>query len=206
MAGSDFSRSCIIGYGSSPSRCGPTGTAQAVDREISRFPCTKSVHACQCLRPRRIVQALALARPTVLPSAAWTASASEARFFRGSMAGLHAPLSTLRARPRSRPRMTRGRCGSLLLHRSGLAPPTPCRFNRRTHANPARAIPSWDRFDEGSNLWLDGIKSACPSRPRCRPCGWRSPTRCRTRTARAPACPPSPWSGRCGTRRSGCRG
>src|ERR1700716_2424983 len=25
MAGSDFSRSCIIGYGSSPSRCGPWG-------------------------------------------------------------------------------------------------------------------------------------------------------------------------------------
>ena len=25
-------------------------------------------------------------------------------------------------------RTARGRCGSLLLHRSGLAPPTPCRF------------------------------------------------------------------------------
>jgi len=28
--------------------------------------------------------------------------------------------------------MTRGRCGSLLLHRSGLSPPTSCRCNRRT--------------------------------------------------------------------------
>src|SRR5260370_1168427 len=43
------------------------------------------------------------------------------------MAGLYAPLPTLRRRPRGRPRTARGRCGSLLLHRSGLSPPTPCR-------------------------------------------------------------------------------
>src|SRR5664280_2572813 len=43
------------------------------------------------------------------------------------MAGLCAPLSTLRRCPREHLRMTRGRCGSLLLHRDGLAPSTPCR-------------------------------------------------------------------------------
>src|SRR5437660_3109240 len=43
------------------------------------------------------------------------------------MAGLCAPLSTLRRCPRGHLRMTRGRCGSLLLHRDGLAPSTPCR-------------------------------------------------------------------------------
>src|SRR3712207_3631085 len=43
------------------------------------------------------------------------------------MAGLRNPLPTLRRRPRGRRRTARGRCGSLLLHRSGLAPPTPCR-------------------------------------------------------------------------------
>src|SRR5450759_934763 len=43
------------------------------------------------------------------------------------MAGLCAPLSTLRQYPRGYLRMTRGRCGSLLLHRDGLAPSTPCR-------------------------------------------------------------------------------
>src|SRR6202022_4494556 len=43
------------------------------------------------------------------------------------MAGLYAPLPTLRRRPRGRLRTARGRCGLLLLHRSGLAPPTPCR-------------------------------------------------------------------------------
>src|SRR5258708_24788647 len=43
------------------------------------------------------------------------------------MAGLCAPLSALRRCPRGHLRMTRGRCGSLLLHRDGLAPSTPCR-------------------------------------------------------------------------------
>src|SRR3989440_5074708 len=43
------------------------------------------------------------------------------------MAGLCPPLPTLRRRPRGRQRTARGRCGSLHLHRSGLAPPTPCR-------------------------------------------------------------------------------
>jgi len=44
-----------------------------------------------------------------------------------SMAGLCAPLPTLRCRLRRRPRTARGRCGSLLLHRIGLAPTTHCR-------------------------------------------------------------------------------
>src|SRR5262249_53022517 len=46
---------------------------------------------------------------------------------RGSMAGICPPLPTLRRRPYGRQRTARGRCGSLHLHRSGLAPPTPCR-------------------------------------------------------------------------------
>jgi hypothetical protein len=37
------------------------------------------------------------------------------------MAGLRTPLSTLHVRPHDRPHMTRGRGGSLLLHRNGLA-------------------------------------------------------------------------------------
>ena len=52
--------------------------------------------------------------------------------FRGSMAGLCVPLSTLCCRPHGQLRMTRGRCGSLLLERRGLTPPTPRRFCRRT--------------------------------------------------------------------------
>jgi hypothetical protein len=48
-------------------------------------------------------------------------------FYRGSMAGLLVPLPTLRRHPRGCLRTAWGRCGSLLLHRSGLAPPTPRR-------------------------------------------------------------------------------
>src|SRR6516225_8921512 len=40
--------------------------------------------------------------------------------FRRSQPGLHTPLSMLRVTPRGATRMTRGRCGSLPLHRSGL--------------------------------------------------------------------------------------
>ena len=47
--------------------------------------------------------------------------------FRRSQPGLHTPLSTLRVTPRGAPRMTRGRCGSLPLHRNGLSPSTSCR-------------------------------------------------------------------------------
>ena len=48
--------------------------------------------------------------------------------FRGSMAGLHVPLSTLHLRPCGRNRMTRSQCGSLLLHRMKLSFTTPCRL------------------------------------------------------------------------------
>jgi hypothetical protein len=43
------------------------------------------------------------------------------------MAGLCAPLPTLRCCPREQPRTAQGRCGSLLRHRIGLAPTTHCR-------------------------------------------------------------------------------
>src|SRR5437870_13409485 len=43
------------------------------------------------------------------------------------MAGLYAPLPTLRSHPRGGLRTDRGRRRLLLLHRSGLSPHTPCR-------------------------------------------------------------------------------
>src|SRR5215467_6673124 len=54
---------------------------------------------------------------------------------RRSIPRLYAPLSTLRRHPRGYLRMTRGRCGSLLLHRNGLAPSTSCRPSRRTRGS-----------------------------------------------------------------------
>ena len=87
----------------------------------------KSVRACQGLRPRRIAWALAMTRPCVLPSAGRKASATGSNLLRGSMAGLHVPLSTLRTAPRDAPRMTPGQQGSLHRCCEGLAPFTPCR-------------------------------------------------------------------------------
>src|SRR2546430_9178628 len=74
-----------------------------------------------------------MTRPDMLPSALCTASAPRIGLFRGSMAGLCVPLSTLRRSPHEQLRMTRGRCGSLLLHRKGLAPSTPCRSPGASH-------------------------------------------------------------------------
>ena len=55
--------------------------------------------------------------------------------FRRSIPRLYAPLSTLRVLPHgSDPRMTRGQCGSLLLHCNGLSPSISCRSSRRTAA------------------------------------------------------------------------
>src|SRR5690242_9502680 len=73
MAGSDFSRPCITGYGSSPSRCGPARQAP-VGREISRFP--RKERPCMpgsLTTPGR--RTLALARPFVWPSVTVTTSA-----------------------------------------------------------------------------------------------------------------------------------
>ncbi len=50
------------------------------------------------------------------------------------------------------------------------------------------------------------VRSISPSPRPCRPCGWRSPTHCRTRTSPARTCRPSPWSGPCGTPTSADRG
>src|SRR5215467_6134721 len=74
-----------------------------------------------------------MTRLDVLPSALCTASAPRIGLFRGSMAGLCAPLSTLRRNPRGQLRMTRGRRGSLLLHRERLALSTPCRSPGASH-------------------------------------------------------------------------
>src|SRR5437660_11772944 len=77
---------------------------------------------------------LALAPPSVLPSALRKASVLGVCFFRGSMAGLCIPLPTLRLCPHGQRRTAWGRCGSLLLHRSGLAPPYSSPVSRRTRS------------------------------------------------------------------------
>jgi hypothetical protein len=73
---SDFSGSCIIGFDSSSSRCGPGAFAL---RPNPRPPGSraKSFHTCQGLRPRRAGRALAITRPSMSPSVFMTTSAPE---------------------------------------------------------------------------------------------------------------------------------
>ena len=127
MAEFDSPRPYIIGYGSSPSRCGLC--RQRAGSRTWGLPVPAHgacVHARffdhagspKCLRWRSWTYCLPLHRQRRHP---------ELVFYRGSMVGLHVPLPTLRRHPHGCPRTARGRCGSLFLHRSGLAPPTPCR-------------------------------------------------------------------------------
>ena len=107
-----------------PMRTG--GCCRTVDREISRFPHKERLHMPGSLTtPGR-------------PGARNGASGRVA-FRKMHCVGIQnrklsrlngwpmRPLSTLRRGPRGQLRMTWGRCGSLLLHRKGLAPSTPCR-------------------------------------------------------------------------------
>jgi hypothetical protein len=126
-AGSDFSHPCIIGFGPPAF---PMRAARYSGRSGERSPGsrTRSFCACRGLRPRGVQTrarnnapvhvAFRVARPRRHPVVT---------VCRGSMAGLHPPLSTLRRGPRGPLRMTRGRCDLLGLHRRGLPPPTPCR-------------------------------------------------------------------------------
>ena len=66
---------------------------------------------------------------------------------RRSIPSLRTPLSTLRLQPHDRTRMTRGRCGSLRLHRNGLAPST----FRRSPGAPVHSINKRHRGEIAAN-------------------------------------------------------
>src|ERR1700730_16606903 len=104
------------------------------------------------------------------------------------MAGLYAPLPTLRRRPRGRLRTDRGRRGLLLLHRSGLSPHTPCQspgaLTRVAACTLARS-PLRDPLSEGFRHFVGSMPSAGAS-------GWsESPGGPRTHW-KAPPCHGAP--------------
>jgi hypothetical protein len=127
MAERDFSRPFIIGYGSSPSRHGPAG-GEAVRRDTRSlgFLNTESLRTCQVLRPHRTRRALAMTPPLRrLPLCQQRRRPEQMPFAARWLS--YAPLPTLRTCPDGQTRTARVRCSSLLLHRGGLSPPTPCR-------------------------------------------------------------------------------
>ena len=90
---------------------------------------TRCFHTC----PRSsTAQGPVVSRASDTPDFAFHLSQSvgtlEYVIFHGSNLGLHVPLSTLRRPLAGSRRMTRGRCGSLLLHRTTLSSATPRRF------------------------------------------------------------------------------
>ena len=93
-------RLCIIGYGSSPSRCGlAAGNAPLVGRGVSRVPRTE--HACMpgsSTTPGRPSACAGALGHIGLPLHRQRRHL-ESVFYRGSMVGLHVPLPTLRRNP-----------------------------------------------------------------------------------------------------------
>ena len=121
---SDFSGPCIVGFGSSPSRRGPPSVATQRPDRRSPGSRAKRVSTCQGLRPRRVAAMLAnsASQHTAFRTFGMRRHPEKKRF-RGSMAGLWTPLSTLHDAPRDAPCMTRGQIGSLLLALSGTFTP-----------------------------------------------------------------------------------
>src|SRR5665811_2458680 len=82
------------------------------------------------------------------------------------MAGLYAPLPTLRRRPRGRMCTDRGRRGLLLLHRSGLSPHTPCQSPgalTRVTACTLAPSPIRDALSEGFSYFVTSIAAPVAS-------------------------------------------
>jgi hypothetical protein len=124
IAGSDFSCPCIIGYGSSPLRCGPVAATHWSD---ARSPSsrTRSLRTCRVLRPRRAKRILVMTRSPMLPSALSNASAPRTFLISRLDGGLVRTPADASPVPSRMLTHGSGRCGSLLLHRSGLSPLTP---------------------------------------------------------------------------------
>ena len=148
MAESDFSCPCITGFGSSPSRCGP-GAASHLWSVMNLPVPTQGASAMPGSPTALGLTGARDSAPVVLPSAKRTASAPRIR-----------PISRLNGWPMRSPadaspassrclRTARGRCGLLLLHRSGLPPPTPC---RSPGALSSRPLGSSKRCEKRGNL------------------------------------------------------
>ena len=116
-----------VSLGCAPSLPRPTYCFRAPMRSPSS--CTSDFPTCSGSPTAQDHSRTRVLRPVVCSLPPWgTASASRICKFRGSMAGLTVPLSTLRNLPRDKPRMTRGQDGSLLLSCIGLSPTITCQF------------------------------------------------------------------------------
>ena len=127
MRASDFSSLPTLGLWRSPFPSAPKGCSPSGDDEISQFLCEGFP---RMLRVSDRVEPLLGSRyapPKVLPSAQDNSVGAPDFRFRGSMAGLRFPLSTLRKRPRGCLRMNSGPrwVATPFLHRTFIDYPSP---------------------------------------------------------------------------------
>ena len=155
MAESDFSGPFIIGYGSSPSRCGPA--LRLVRPEISRFPCKERAYMPgSTTTPGRLSTRISALRRLAFRytdsvgtrnffsiAAQWLACTYPYRRFADTLASDCARLG--------------GRCSSLNLHRSGLAPPIPCRSPGASCVKSRADLCRWETIGEN-----DCVSSSYP--------------------------------------------
>jgi hypothetical protein len=139
---SDFRRSSIIGVCPWTSRCGlPPRVWQATTGPPgSRARCVGACAGSLTAQGPSVscvgdTAGLAFRLPPRRRHPEVATACAVGHIFRGSIPGPHVPLSTLHPRPCGRRRMTRGRCGSLFLHRMTLSFTTSRRFDRRTEAS-----------------------------------------------------------------------
>ena len=120
MAGSDFSCPCIIGYGSSPSRCGPGQHRRWSNAGSPRFRCDPFVRDV-AIDPGR-ASAPRVTVPHMLPSTEPTVSAPTMLCLSWLIPTPHRLLCTLRGRRHRRPRNTRCQVARYGLAWAGLSP------------------------------------------------------------------------------------
>jgi hypothetical protein len=123
---SDFSIALIVGYGLRPSRQRP-GHDWRGRRRRSPGSRARGFCACQGLRRRGVGMCLALSTPAVLPSVGRKTSAPPNLSYAAQYLACALPCERFTSALADNPCITRGRYGSLHLHRDGLPPSTFCR-------------------------------------------------------------------------------
>jgi len=135
----DFPCSCITALLLADSQCGPCRHHLTRPNMGSPSSRVRSFHACT---GSPIARSLKMPRDSGISSVAFRHFRRRRRSeplrknSRGSIPGLHVPLSTLQAHPYGNAHMTRGQYGLLILHCTALASATPYQLSGASEKDP----------------------------------------------------------------------
>src|ERR1700739_789263 len=122
---SDFSIALIVGYGLRPSRQRPGQRLAGTAMEISRFPSKRVLRMPGSTTTR--AQHVSCDIDTGCVAFCWTENISAPNLsYAAQYLACALPCERFTSALAGSPRITRGRCGSLRLHRDGLPPSTSC--------------------------------------------------------------------------------